>query len=77
VDGPWWQRLLRVLLGLIVVGAFWQGPKLFLPEGMAHGVAMLLRFLRYAFSGLAAILLAPWLFVRLRLAPSSPAVPAN
>ena len=68
VDGPWWQRLLRVALGLIIVLVFWQGPKLLLPEEMAHGIAMLLRFLRYAASGLAAILLTPWLFVKLRLA---------
>ena len=68
VDGPWWQRLLRLVAGLLITLIFWQGPKLLLPEEMAHGLAMALRFLRYAGTGLAAILLAPWLFVKLRLA---------
>lgn len=68
VAGPWWKRLLRLLVGLLIVGIFWQGPKLLLSEEMAHGLAMALRFLRYVCTGLAAILLAPWLFVRLRLA---------
>ncbi|MDH7486285.1 MAG: phosphatase PAP2 family protein [Anaerolineae bacterium] len=70
VAGPWWKRLLRLVVGLLIVALFWQGPKLFLPEEMAHGLAMALRFLRYACTGLAATLLAPWLFVRLRLAGS-------
>jgi len=69
VEGPWWQRLIRLVVGLAIVAVFWQGPKLFLPDEMAHGLAMLLRFLRYALAGLAAILLLPWLFVRLHLAP--------
>jgi len=68
VDGPWWQRLLRVVMGLIVVAVFWQGPKLFLPESMPHSLAIAARFVRYAASGLAAILLVPWLAVRTRLA---------
>jgi len=71
VEGPWWQRVLRVALGLIVVGVFRQGPKLLLPEDVAHAAAIAVRFLRYALTGLAAILLVPWLFVRLRLASSS------
>lgn len=69
VEGPWWQRLIRLIVGLAVVAVFWQGPKLLLPDEMAHGLAMAVRFLRYALAGLAAILLLPWLFVRLRLAP--------
>ena len=70
VDGPWWQRLLRVVVGLIVVAVFWQGPKLFLPAGMGHGLATAARFVRYAAAGLAATLLVPWLAVRTRLASS-------
>jgi membrane-associated phospholipid phosphatase len=70
-EGSCWQRLARLGLGLTVVALFWQGPKLLLPEAVAHGAAMTLRFMRYALSGLAAILLAPWLFVKLRLAESS------
>ena len=68
VDGPWWKRLLRLVLGLIVVLFFWQGPKLVIPTDIAHGLAIALRFLRYVCTGLAAILLAPWIFVKLRLA---------
>jgi len=68
VAGPCWQRVLRLIVGLLIVAVFWQGPKLFLPEEMAHGLAIALRFLRYVCTGLAAILLVPWLFVRLRLA---------
>lgn len=70
VDGPWWKRLLRFIVGLIVVLIFWQGLKLVIPTDIAHGLAVALRFLRYICTGLAAILLAPWLFVRLRLAQS-------
>jgi len=68
VDGPWWQRLLRFVVGLIVVLIFWQGLKLVIPTDIGHGLGIALRFLRYICTGLAAILLAPWLFVKLHLA---------
>jgi len=74
VDGPWWQRLLRFVVGLIVVLIFWQGLKLVIPTDIGHGLGIALRFLRYICTGLAAILLAPWLFVKLHLAQTeSPA----
>jgi len=68
VKGAWWQLALRLLLGLTVVGLIWQGPKLLIPDDLTHSLDMALRFVRYAASGLAAILLAPWLFVKLKLA---------
>jgi membrane-associated phospholipid phosphatase len=68
VDGEWWQRGLRFLVGLVVVAIFYLGPRLILPEGMAYGVEVLLRFVRYALVGWATAFLCPWLFVRLKLA---------
>lgn len=70
VKGTWWQRLLRSLVGFLVVAVFWLGLRTITPQWLSHAVQMTLRFVRYALSGLAAILLAPWLFVRLRLAES-------
>ena len=64
----WWQRGLRFLVGLVVVAIFYLGPRLILPEGMAYGVEVLLRFVRYALVGWATAFLCPWLFVRLKLA---------
>jgi len=68
VKGAWWKRVLRFPLGLIIVLIFWLGLRLLIPRDLAHGLAIALRFLRYVCTGLAAILLAPWLFVKLRLA---------
>lgn len=68
VDGQWWRRGLRFLVGLIVVAIFYLGLRLILPEEMSYGVEAVLRFVRYGLVGWAATFLAPWLFVRLRLA---------
>jgi membrane-associated phospholipid phosphatase len=68
VDGAWWRRGLRFLVGLLLVAIFYAGLKLILPEEMAYGLEAGLRFVRYALTGWAATFLAPWLFVRLRLA---------
>lgn len=68
VGGVWWRRGLRFLVGLIVVVIFYSGPRLILPDEMAYGVEAVLRFARYILVGWAVIFLAPWLFVRLRLA---------
>jgi membrane-associated phospholipid phosphatase len=71
VDGEWWRRGLRLLLGLVVVGVLYIGPKLTIPEGSVYGLEALLRFVRYALAGWAALFLCPWLFVKLRLAEQS------
>jgi membrane-associated phospholipid phosphatase len=68
VEGEWWRRALRFLVGLVVVAIFYLGPRFILPEGMAYGLEALLRFIRYALVGWSVAFLCPWLFVRLRLA---------
>jgi membrane-associated phospholipid phosphatase len=73
VDGEWWRRGLRYLLGVIVVAIFYIGPKLILPEEMPYGLEAGTRFVRYALVGWTGAFLGPWLFVRLRLAEQSAA----
>lgn len=68
VDGPWWRRGLRFLVGMAAVGAFYLGPRLLLPENMAYGLEAIIRFVRYALVGWTVAFLCPWLFVRLDLA---------
>jgi membrane-associated phospholipid phosphatase len=68
VQGVWWRRGLRFLLGLVVVAILYVGPSLILPEGMAYGLEATARFVRYAAVGWAVAFLCPWLFVRLGLA---------
>jgi len=62
VDGPWWRRALRFLLGLAVTFALYLGLKGIFPPGL------LFRLLRYGLIGLWAGFLAPWLFVKTALA---------
>ena len=75
-DGPWQQRALRLLIGGVVVLGLYLGLKAVFP---AEGSTLYLpfRFVRYLLIGLWASLGAPWLFVRLRLAPIAPAPPAS
>jgi hypothetical protein len=68
VEGIWWQRGLRFAVGMVVVALFYAGPKLILPEEMAYGWEAGLRIVRYAVVGWCVAFLAPWLFVRMRLA---------
>ena len=65
-QGPLGHRVLRFLLGVVGLGVFWVGLK-FLFGGLEP--APLFRFLRYAMVGLWGGFGAPWLFVRLKLAP--------
>ncbi len=73
VDGEWWRRGLRFLVGGLLVGIVYAGPKLILPAEMAYGLEVVIRFGRMALLGWVVVFLAPWLFVRLRLAGQSPA----
>jgi membrane-associated phospholipid phosphatase len=73
VDGEWWRRGVRYLLGLVLIAIFYVGPRFLLPEEMAYGLETGLRFVRYALLGWAVTFLAPWLFVRLRLAEQTEA----
>jgi membrane-associated phospholipid phosphatase len=68
--GPLWQRAVRLLLGGAILLGIRFGLKAVFP-GESEPLYALLRFVRYVAVGLWAGLGAPWLFVRLRLAPSS------
>lgn len=68
VDGEWWRKSLRFLVGIVIVALLYFGPKLILPEEMAYGLEAALRFVRYSLVGWAVAFLCPWLFVRLKLA---------
>jgi membrane-associated phospholipid phosphatase len=65
VEGEWWKRLLRYLLGVAVTFGLWMGLRVAFSD---LEPALLLRFVRYGLVGLWAGLGAPWAFVRLRLA---------
>ncbi len=71
-EGTWVKRVLRFLLGMVVAGVFYLGPRLLLPEEMAHGVEAAVRFARYGLVGWALAFLCPWLFVLSRLAEQDP-----
>ena len=59
------QRILRFILGFIVLIGIWMGLRIAFAE---MEPAALFRIVRYALTGLWCALGAPWLFVRLRLA---------
>jgi membrane-associated phospholipid phosphatase len=67
-DGAWGKRILRLVVGLVIVGILYVGPRLVLPEEMPYGLEATLRFVRYALLGWAVAFPCPWLFVRLGLA---------
>jgi len=63
VAGPWWQRALRYVIGIIGLAAIWMGLRMVFPqEPTALGLA--LRIVRYALAMLWAIVGWPWLFVK-------------
>ena len=67
--GPLWQRGVRFLVGAIMLLVLYVGLKLLFPaEG--ESLYLVMRTVRYTLMGLWAALGAPWLFLRLRLAPS-------
>jgi hypothetical protein len=68
--GKWWQRLVRLGIGLLIVGLIWAGLGAVFPRG--EDVASLsLRYIRYTLVGFWIIGLAPFLFIRLKLANTS------
>ena len=70
VSGPWWHRVVRFLIGIIILFALYLGLKaVFPPDGTALGA--IFRFLRYALIGVWLVLGAPWLFRLMRLAPAA------
>jgi membrane-associated phospholipid phosphatase len=68
--GPLWQRVVRLLLGAIVLLALRFGLGAIFPDE-GEALYALMRFVRYVVVGLWAGLGAPWTFLKLRLAPSS------
>ncbi len=68
--GPWWQRILRFLIGGVIVIALYLGLKMVLP-GEESALYLVFCFLRYGLIGVWISLGAPWFFRLLRLAPEA------
>jgi membrane-associated phospholipid phosphatase len=66
--GPLWKRVVRFLLGMVVLVALRFGLKALSPQS-PEPLRLALRFTRYAILGLWIALGAPWLFNKLQLAP--------
>jgi membrane-associated phospholipid phosphatase len=66
-DGPWWRRLLRFLVGLILVGVFYVGLKA-VPIEVTPSLALAWRAIRYCVVGMVGTFVAPWIFVKIALA---------
>lgn len=66
--GRWWKRALRVLVGALLIALFYAGPKLLMPETQPMALAVASRLIRYALVGFVLAYVAPWLFIKLRLA---------
>ncbi len=69
VGGSLGRRLVRLVLGLVIVVAVYAGPKLLLPAEMPYPAEATARFLRYVLLGWVTAFGCPWLFVKLGLAP--------
>lgn len=65
-SGPWWQRLLRFLVGLVGIAVFWQGLGAVFPDN-ADLLSYSLRYLRYGLVGFWATGIAPWLFLKIKI----------
>jgi membrane-associated phospholipid phosphatase len=65
--GSWWKLVLRYLLGLAGVLVIRYGLKFIFPEGETV-LALFLRYLRYTLIGFWVSAMAPWTFIRLKLA---------
>jgi membrane-associated phospholipid phosphatase len=65
--GLWWKLVLRYLLGIAGLLIIRYGLKLIFPEGETI-LAYFLRYLRYTLIGFWVAGLAPWTFIRLKLA---------
>lgn len=73
-DGIWWKRVVRYLIGIVVLVAIWAGLRQVFPSDPL-AVAIPFRILRYFLVVIWAAYYAPWLFVKLKLADADP-VPA-
>jgi membrane-associated phospholipid phosphatase len=66
-DGGFWQRVVRILPGLVGLLILYLGLKAIFPRGDEF-VPYVLRYLRFALIGLWVSAGAPWLFLKLKLA---------
>lgn len=71
VDGPIWKRVLRYVLGIVVLVVIWAGLDQVFPEEPL-ALAIPLRILRYFLTVTWAAYWAPLVFVKLKLADSEP-----
>lgn len=65
--GEYWQRLVRYIIGLMGVMILWQGLGSIFPSD-PDLISYSLRYIRYTFVGFWMSGLAPWIFIRTRLA---------
>ena len=65
--GPIWQRVIRYILGIAVAIGIWAGLRAVFPTEPVW-LALPMRFLRYLLLLLWVTYIAPWFFVKLRLA---------
>jgi hypothetical protein len=65
VAGPFVQRALRFLLGMVILAGLWLGLRAAF-DGLEP--ANILRLIRYSLVGLWGVLGAPWVFLKLGLA---------
>ncbi len=70
-DGPISKRILRYILGVVVLAALAEGLGAIFPRDPLW-LGIPLRFVRYLLLGLWASYWAPWVFVKLRLADADP-----
>jgi membrane-associated phospholipid phosphatase len=67
VDGPFWKRLLRYLLGVVGLLVLWKGLGSVFDLVQYQPLSFLLRYLRYALLGFWVSAGAPLLFLSLKL----------
>lgn len=67
-NGKWWQKALRLLLGIGILGVTYIGLKLIGP-GAESNYYQMYRFFRYCVIGLLGSFVLPVFFVALRLVP--------
>jgi len=65
--GPWRHRILRLLVGLVLLAVVRVGLGAVFPREPLV-VSMTFRYLRYALMGLTALWFAPWVFLRIGIA---------
>lgn len=66
--GLWWRRVLRFLMGLILIIVFYVGLKAVFPTEVTPSLALACRAIRYGVVGVVGTFLAPWIFVKTALA---------